>query len=310
MKTLLQLLLLIGIVVESNAQRYEFPPNFLPYMTTRIVGTKDSVIDGNDQRITVTGTGFFYIFDINGKEFKAIVTNRHVVENMVNGKLTLKIADSAHKLGDRVKSDTLYIRDFGKQWIFHPTEDLAILPFDPLVARFKKKHPEGIPMMAFANQNIPSVKDSLQVSSIEKVLMIGYPRGKWDSTNNFPLVRQGLTATSFFQDYNGSPHFLVDIPVFEGSSGSPVILYSYDPYWSTSGVLQNDFRFYLLGIAVTSIKYEEEGKVKSPMFIQLESDSTRGNISVSTAIPLSIATAIRADKLNDFIPVIQAKFLK
>jgi len=44
--------------------------------------------------------------------------------------------------------------------------------------------------------------------------MIGYPSGLWDTKNNLPIVRKGITATTPYFDYNGKREFLVDIAAF------------------------------------------------------------------------------------------------
>ena len=34
------------------------------------------------------------------------------------------------------------------------------------------------------------------ISRIEDITVVGYPDGIWDSYNNMPIVRKGITATS------------------------------------------------------------------------------------------------------------------
>lgn len=60
--------------------------------------------------------------------------------------------------------------------------------------------------------------------------MIGYPNGLWDSQNNLPIIRRGITATSVKKDYNGKKEFLIDAAVFPGSSGSPVFIFNEGSY--------------------------------------------------------------------------------
>jgi hypothetical protein len=60
--------------------------------------------------------------------------------------------------------------------------------------------------------------------------MIGYPKGFWDRVNNLPVVRKGITATPIYIDYNGKKEFLLDIPIFSGSSGSPIVLFNEGSY--------------------------------------------------------------------------------
>src|SRR5690606_28078780 len=62
-------------------------------------------------------------------------------------------------------------------------------------------------------------------------VMIGCPNGLSDETNNLPISRRGITATSLTKDYNGKPEFMVDMACFPGSSGSPIFLYDKNGYW-------------------------------------------------------------------------------
>ena len=67
--------------------------------------------------------------------------------------------------------------------------------------------------------------------------MIGYPEGIIEPKKLYPIVRRGITATSFHIDFNDKKDFLTDIFAIGGSSGSPVILYR-----------ANNLQPYLLGI--------------------------------------------------------------
>lgn len=63
-----------------------------------------------------------------------------------------------------------------------------------------------------------------ELDSLEQVVVIGYPVGLYDSYNLTPIARTGHTATPIRVDYEGRPTFLIDAPIFPGSSGSPVFL--------------------------------------------------------------------------------------
>lgn len=63
------------------------------------------------------------------------------------------------------------------------------------------------------------------LDAIEDIIMIGYPDLKIGA-DFFPIVRKGNTATSLQHKYLGMDRFLADIPVFGGSSGSPIFIYS------------------------------------------------------------------------------------
>lgn len=59
-----------------------------------------------------------------------------------------------------------------------------------------------------------------ELAALEDIVMIGYPTGIWDSKNNMPIIRKGVTATPPNQDYEGRAEFMIDAACFPGSSGS------------------------------------------------------------------------------------------
>jgi hypothetical protein len=62
------------------------------------------------------------------------------------------------------------------------------------------------------------------VHAFEDVLFVGYPLGIWDPMSGSPIVRRGVTATPSTGTYHGEPAFLLDVAVYRGSSGSPVLV--------------------------------------------------------------------------------------
>src|SRR5258708_11388959 len=289
------------------AQIDSVPSNLLVNTTIRIEGYKDTIIHGVKKWNTSTGTGFFFMFQIDTLQFECIVTNRHVVENFTYGRLKFKVLNKSEHIFSSV-SKTLDIPNFNQQWIFHPDEDLAILPLEPILDRFKKKFQSDVRHVVFAQNLFPTSMDSLKISCIEKVLMIGYPKGLWDTVNNLPIVRQGLTATPFFANFNGRRRFLIDIPTFSGSSGSPVLLYSFDPYFSPNQFVNHDLRVFLLGIVVESYNYDALGSLIISIRVPIPNDSLELNrkYQTSTEIPFNLAVVIKSERLNDFIPLIKS----
>ncbi|CAN5786188.1 hypothetical protein BH11BAC3_BH11BAC3_44920 [soil metagenome] len=288
------------------AQREMFPPNLLPNTTIRIIGYTDTTINGIKHRNISVGTSFFYEFDIDSFKVMTLVTNKHVIEKSKEGILSIKLKDTLYKLGNKQKSETITLSNFNKQWIIHPHEDLAILPMNRILNTTKQKAKTDLLYSWFTIGNIPTIKDSLQISSVEKVVMVGYPKSLWDSTNNLPTIRQGLTATPYFSDFNGQKRFLLDIPTFSGSSGSPVLLYSFDPYWTSMYELMNEFRSYLLGITVESYNYDMEGTITLKIPNPLQVDSLEKNYRSQINLPLNIGVVIKASELEEFTPLIKA----
>ena len=50
---------------------------------------------------------------------------------------------------------------------------------------------------------IPAQADLESLDAIEEIVMIGYPNGLWDSVNNMPIARRGITATPVYLNYEG-----------------------------------------------------------------------------------------------------------
>ncbi len=100
------------------------------------------------------------------------------------------------------------------------------------------------------------------MKAFEEIYMIGYPRGLWDETNNMPIVREGITATAPYLDYNGAKEFLIDIAAFGGSSGSPVFLYNSSGYADKSGSINvGRSRLFLLGVLYAGPQFTIDGEV-------------------------------------------------
>lgn len=189
----------------------------LVYSTVRIVCRNTSTIS--------RGTGFFMRQDFsNGTNINAIVTNNHVVDGYDYAEITL-----AGVCGEGMPDDqnqvTIAINDLQKKKISHPDKDIDIcLLFVNAEIEASKKSGKPVYYRAIGAEMTLSPTDLDSLTSIEDVIMIGYPNGIIDTYNNKPVVRKGITATSLKLDYNGTPDFMIDIACFYGSSGSPVFL--------------------------------------------------------------------------------------
>jgi hypothetical protein len=95
---------------------------------------------------------------------------------------------------------------------------------------------------------IPTPAELAEVPAWEDVVVVGYPNGVWDSVNNRPILRKGITATDPNVDYQGRAEFLVDLAWLPGSSGSPVFLWNIGSYATRAGELRMGSRVKLVGI--------------------------------------------------------------
>jgi len=293
-KIILACYLLLIVINENFCQNKRLSiTELLINSTTRIECLKDSIVKGKRLRYKSTGTGFFFEFKVDSFKIPVIVTNYHVIKGYDKGIFTFtELIDSSPKYGNKLQ-DT--ISNFENCWIKHPHVDLAILPLNPILEKFKLK--KQIPLFVPFDETIIAEKKLLdEITAVEEVLMIGYPNGYYDSTNNLPIVRRGITATPLYIDYEGRKEFLLDIPNFKGSSGSPIVLYNQSSYSKRSGDLIFSSRIALVGINVESFNYSAEGKINSLL---------KDTVKTTTIMPINIAVVIKSQELLGFKPILE-----
>lgn len=272
------------------------PAEQLINTTVKIVGFRDTVINGKKATVQSVGTGFFFLFHIGNDSILAIVTANHIVAKSKTGVLKFTVISEGKPAYG--KSQAITINNFSSLWLKHPSEDVAILPFLPINLSIYNKTKELIYFKNFTEKFIPTKEQSDSLVAIQEVLMIGYPKGFSDSINNVPIVRRGVTATPFFLNYNRRPRFLIDIPIYSGSSGSPIIIYD-NGFYSTRNKLNSGTRIFLLGTAIESQEYVAKGKTisKEPSKV----------LETSTPLPFGIAIAIKSSVLLDFTSILNSK---
>lgn len=177
----------------------------------------------NAKKKSGSATGFIFGFCNDGsKRVNCLVTNRHVLAkcSFINVTFTRKKTDDLPDIGNLV-STTLSTAAA----IYHPNPDidLAILPVGPGIESLKQSGSDPF-FVYFDASHIPAKDMWTKYSAIENVFMAGYPKGLRDQVNSQPIFRSGITATHPALDFDGTPEFLVDMPCFEGCSGSPVFI--------------------------------------------------------------------------------------
>ena len=205
------------------------PSEQLAHSTVRI---ECQMADGT----TGTGSGFVYAFARVGEQHvPAIVTNKHVVAGSMIGRFsfTLRAPDGTPVVGQHV---TIQLDQFERRWVPHPDADvdLCALPIAPLLTEALRT---GTPFfyVSLDDSLLPTEADLVDLGTLEEILMIGYPNGLWDSVNNMPILRRGVTATHPNINYEGRREFLIDAACFPGSSGSPVFLFNTNGWTNRNG---------------------------------------------------------------------------
>jgi len=196
------------------------------------------------------GTGFFFSYKFNETQYPFIVTNKHVVMGMKEGRFSfLKGKDELPTLGDGFNL-AIGAEDWQKMWFGHPDQsiDIAICPFLPLAEFVKKQHGAELFCRYVEAAMIPTAEQLKELDALEPVTFIGYPNGIWDSKNLLPVARRGTTATPIEVDFEGTPRFLIDASVFGGSSGSPVFILNHGSWAPKNGGLTIGSRLYFVGV--------------------------------------------------------------
>ncbi len=196
------------------------------------------------------GTGFFFDHKVDGIDYLFVVTNKHVVNGMREGRFSfLKQKDGLPTLGDGF---TLNIspQDWTNMWFGHPNQnvDIAICPLVPLLDFVKQQHGTDLFVRAVETSTIPTEEQMRELDAVEPVTFVGYPNGVWDSKNLLPVVRRGTTASPIEVDFEGTPRFLVDASVFGGSSGSPVFILNQGSFATKDGGFVVGSRFHFVGV--------------------------------------------------------------
>lgn len=235
------------------------PSEMLMYSTIRIECLDSS---GN----TSTGTGFFFSFlenQENKTNVPVIITNKHVIENNISGKLLFTLCDQNGEPLDKVHH-TFNITDFRSAWVFHPDSevDLCAMPIAQIIniLSSQNKTPFFIP---FRKNLIPTKEQLEDLNAMEELVMVGYPNGIWDTINNQPILRKGITATHPNKDYCGKKEFVADIASFPGSSGSPVLIFNQNGHQDKKGnVYMGQSRILLMGVLYAGPQYTTTGEIK------------------------------------------------
>jgi hypothetical protein len=246
----------------------------LAYSTVRIEGKLQN-------RETGTGTGFYYTFDLEGgARLPVIITTKHAIKGAVLGRLRFTTA-TRDGLPNNGNYFTFSLGKFEQRWIPHPDPDidLCIMPMAPIEKELEKKR-INIFYVPFDASSLLQ-KDTLEsLGAIEDIIMVGYPNGIWDKTNNLPIFRKGITATHPKFDYNGKEEFLIDAACFPGSSGSPVLRLN-------GGLL-------LLGVLYAGPQYMVNGN------IEIVNVPTVQKTMAVSRIPNNLGVVTKSKKIREF----------
>lgn len=241
------------------------------------------------------GTGFWFMFisdETPERYAHLLVTNKHVVSDGVSIKVRV---NTGNKPGEQLSCVDLLIENLKEEVILHPSDDvdLCVIPVDCSLQKLHEQY-SSLEISFLSNKNLLVPEN---ISSIEDVYMTGYPSGLWDEKNNLPITRAGITASSFYDDWNGKTEFMIDMACFPGSSGSPVCIMNTGSY-STSGGLHIGNRLYFLGVLYGGPMFQVNGSVDI-----INIPTTTPLISRTQQV-MNLGLVIKAERLNDFKPLL------
>ncbi|WP_426348818.1 S1 family peptidase [Alloiococcus sp. CFN-8] len=260
----------------------------LSYSTVRI---ECQYADGSSG----TGTGFFFRLLENketGEHIPVVITNKHVINGAIKGRLIFVKSQVSNEPNDR-EHFSANIDGFESWWKKHPDPqvDLCAMPIAQILIESEKRN-EKLFYIALDMSLLPTQEQLNQISALEEILMIGYPNGIWDSINNKPIFRKGVTATNPNLDYNGKKEFMIDAACFPGSSGSPIFIFNEGSYRDKKGnTYMGTSRVILMGVLYAGPQHTATGEVRI-----IDVPTSQRHISIST-IPNNLGLVIKSDRI-------------
>lgn len=204
-----------------------------------------------------TGTGFiFSVVKEDNSSIPMLITNYHVLQGAELGYFELHLAENGVPTKNTIKIS------FDKNIINNnKLGDLDLMAV-PLATTFNSLASSNISLFyRTIDQNmLPTQELVKDFSSIEDVCFVGYPCGLYDKINKLPVIRQGITATPIWNNFDGRPIFLIDGGVFPGSSGSPVFIYNRGSYSTKDGIVIGSRLLFIGVISETLLKNEDKSK--------------------------------------------------
>lgn len=237
-----------------------------------------------------SGTGFFYNFNVNGKTYPTLVTNKHVVRYNANEAMTFFL----HLETGEDSSDENYQVTYQTNWIFHSKQDLCFCFINPVFEEVKKRTGKNVFYTANDNSIVATQQKLEELSALEELVMVGYPIGLWDQQNNFPIFRKGYTASHPTFDFNQQGVGLVDMACFPGSSGSPIYILNENGYSDKEGNFYIGKRVILIGILYAGPQYNAQGD------LVVTTIPTQQKVLTSTPIMTNLGYYVKASELNEF----------
>ncbi|WP_285660435.1 hypothetical protein [Paenarthrobacter ureafaciens] len=151
---------------------------------------------------------------VPGSLTPVLVTNRHVLEHAVEISIHLTASEGPRKVA---LGHTVQVRMELEGDRFFSTDDdvdIAIIPFGAVLREFEEQYPGYKPFWrSLPVSEFPSEEEYASLDALEDVFFLGFPDGRWDSVNQTPIIRRGVSLCFWSSGQCG--FFLEEGAVFE-----------------------------------------------------------------------------------------------
>jgi len=241
------------------------------------------------------GSSFYHELVVRpGRNAPILITNRHVVEGyqQINLHLTASRDDNGRQT---INPRNLHFPDLPSITYFHsnPAIDLAVILLGPIL-NLGVNDGSLINLSGVAEDVFVTPQLEEQLTFLENVIVVGFPQGLWDTQNNLPLFRRGITASPCMMDYEQEPNFLIDCAIYPGSSGSPVFLYNH-PTYVANNQIQFGTQLAFLGVVARTIVFNAAGQPVE------QAVPTAVDGAVVSRIPSSLGIVVKAREVRQLL---------
>lgn len=166
---------------------------------------------------TVNGTGLYFYHEETDQFF--IITNRHLLQ------LACCIDFFVSNSIDSTEITNIQVDKVSEKVYYHWDNNVDLCALN-ITANYRDEEEKktNLNWTFVRRELILNKTQSLNLKNIENTYMVGFPDGLIDKLNNKPIIRAGISATKISTKFDGQKMFLIDIPCFPGSSGSPILI--------------------------------------------------------------------------------------
>lgn len=221
------------------------------FFTTVRLSSKDSY---NKESV---GTGFFINQRLkNDSSLIFLCTAKHNIKDSLECVIFMHSEkDEKLQIGNPMRVELDKYKD---KWILNERFDVALLSVGGIINQLRGE--DKPPYFTTIELDTIPTSDEIKnfIDAVEDIFFVGYPDDKYDKVNMIPIMRKGITATPFAVNFSGEPKFLIDSAIFEGSSGSPLVICNPDSYSIKNIGLHKGNRNIFLGLVSQAYRRMED----------------------------------------------------